>query len=205
MATYVVHPNVVLGIEVIIQDFVIVGLNPSDESLETRIGDHSMLRSGTIIYAGNVIGEHFSTGHHALIRECNVIGSNVSIGSCSIIEHHVTIEDDVRLHSSVFVPEFSVLKRGVWLGPHVVLTNARYPRSKNVKKNLLGPVIEEFAKIGANTTVLPGITIGKNALIGAGSVVTKNIPANAVAVGNPARIIKSISELRDSETGELLY
>ena len=81
------------------------------------------------------------------------------------------------------------------MGPNVVLTNAKYPLSPGVKESLRGPTLKRGAKIGANATILPGVVVGANALIGAGSVVVRDVPDGAVAVGNPARIIKHISEL----------
>ncbi len=196
----IIYKNVSLGRNVTIEEFCIIGKPPaglSDGELETVIGDNALIRSHTIIYAGNKIGENFQTGHQTLIRESNIIGSNVSIGSMSCIEHHITIENNVRIHSQAFVPEYSLLKNNCWIGPNVVLTNAKYPRSKNVKNSLVGAIIGENAKIGANSTILPGISIGNNALIGAGSVVSKDIPENKVAKGNPAVIIKDIQNIKD--------
>ncbi|MCB0329119.1 MAG: N-acetyltransferase [Bdellovibrionales bacterium] len=128
------------------------------------------------------------------MREFNTIGDNVSIGTLSIVEHHVIIEDEVRIHSQAFIPEFSTLKKGAWIGPQVVLTNARYPLSRNSKNELLGPTLEEYSKVGASSTILPGVVIGAYALVGAGSTVTKDVPKNAVVVGNPARCIREIVE-----------
>jgi len=181
-----------------IEDFVIIGKPPDGEedgSLKTVIGINAVIRSHTVIYAGNNIGDNFRTGHHVMIREKNIIGSNVSIGTHSIIEHDIRIGDDVRIHSNVFIPEYSILEDGCWIGPCVVFTNALYPLSKNVKQNLKGPLIKEKAKIGANCTILPGIIIGRNSLVGAGSVVTKNVGDNLVVVGNPAKVINDISNL----------
>ena len=178
--------------------FAIVGMLPRDKEvhkLKSRIGARAIIRSHTVIYAGNVIGDDFQTGHGALVREENEIGNNVSIGSHSIVEHHVKIGNNVRLHSNVFVPEFSILEDDCWLGPNVVVTNARYPRSKNVKAELRGAHIKRGAKIGANATLLPGVVIGENALVGAGAVVTRDVPDGAVVVGNPARVIKNVHEL----------
>ena len=193
-----IYKNVILGSSVSIGEYVIVGEPPmgkGDGELETRIGGESVIRSHTIIYAGNIIGHHFQTGHGAFLRESNKIGQHVSIGTKSIVEHHVVIEDFVRIHSQVFVPEFSVLKKGCWLGPNVVLTNAKYPLSPDVKDNLEGPVIEEGAIIGANSTLLPGVKIGRKAIVGAGSVVTRDVPDYAVVAGNPAKVIKNRTEL----------
>jgi len=130
-----------------------------------------------------------------MLREMNKIGDNVSIGTGTVIEHHVIIMDGVRVHSQAFIPEYSILEKSCWIGPRVVITNAKFPCSPDVKKHLKGATIGEHAIIGANATLLPGITIGKNALIGAGSVVTKNVPQNKVVAGNPAMIIKDISKL----------
>lgn len=159
------------------------------------IGDNALIRSHTVIYGGNVIGDNFQTGHGVLIREENRIGDNVSIGSHSVVEHHVRIGNGVRTHSQVFVPEFTVLEDGCWIGPNVVLTNARYPLSKGAKGSLKGPTIRSRAKIGANATVLPGIVVGANALVGAGAVVVKDVPEGKVVAGNPAKIIKDVAAL----------
>lgn len=195
-----IYDNVKIGKNVVIEEFCIIGKPPKDKKngeLETIIGDNSVIRSGTVIYAGNKIGDNFNTGHNVVIREENDIGNNVSIGTLSCIEHHIKIEEGARLHSQVFIPEFTIIKKNAWIGPNVVVTNARYPRSKNVKSTLNGATIEENAKIGANVTTLPGVKIGKNVLIGSGSVVTKDIDENKVAVGNPAKIIKDIREIED--------
>jgi len=193
-----IFPNVQFGDEPALGDFAIIGEPPRGKKpgeVATRIGARAVIRSHTVVYAGNVIGDDFQTGHGALVREENRIGNDVSIGSHSIVEHHVTVGNGVRIHSNVFVPEFSVLEDDCWLGPNVVVTNARYPRSKNVKENLKGATIKRGAKIGANATLLPGIVIGENALVGAGAVVVADVPAGAVVVGNPARVVKRVAEI----------
>jgi len=198
MTTHKIYGNVALGAGTLVEDFCIVGTPPrgaKDGELPTTIGEDSVIRSHTVIYAGNVIGAHFQTGNKVNIRESNRIGNNVSIGTLSVIEHHVEIADNVRIHTQVFIPEFSMLEEGCWIGPNVVFTNAKYPLSPGVKDSLVGPVIKKGAKIGANSTILPGVVIGENALVGAGSVVAKDVPAGAVVVGNPARVIRQISEL----------
>jgi len=181
-----------------VEDFCLVGVptrRPAPEGSETVIGSGSWIRSHSVIYAGNVIGRQFVTGHKVNIRECNRIGDDVSVGTLSVIEHHVTIGNGVRIHTQAFIPEFSILEDGCWIGPNVVLTNAKYPRSRGVKEMLRGPHIGAGAKIGANATILPGISVGANALIGAGAVVVVDVPVGAVIVGNPGRQINTVERL----------
>ncbi len=197
--TAIIHPGVKLGENCVIEDFVIIGAPPKGSvpgELETVIGDNAIIRSHTVIYAGNRIGNNFQTGNKANIRELNEIGDDVSIGTLSVIEHHVKIGHGVRIHSQVFIPEYCVLEEECWIGPNVVLTNAKYPKSPTAKAELKGVYIMKNAKIGANVTVLPGVTIEENALVGAGSVVIKNIYRDTVAAGNPAKIIKDITNIK---------
>ena len=194
-----IYKNVVLGKGASIDDFVIIGRPPrgkKDGELSTIIGEGAVIRSGTVIYAGNKIGDNFQTGHNVTIRESNAIGGNVSIGSLSCIEHHVKIGDDVRIHSQVFIPEYSILKDRSWIGPNAVFTNAPHPLCPKIKECLKGPLIEEDAKIGANATILPAVKVGKRSLVGAGSVVVKDVPPDSVVAGNPAKVIKRIGELK---------
>lgn len=197
-AQYIIHPNVSLGPDHQIGEFVIIGvpprnLNPGD--LETSIGSNAILRSHTNIYAGNRIGSRFETGHAVMIRELNEIGDDVSVGTHSVIEHHVKIGNRVRIHSGVFIPEYSIVEDDAWIGPRAVLTNATYPLGSGVKSSLRGPHLMTGSKIGANATLLPGVTIGRNALVGAGAVVVSDVPDGKVVVGNPARIVRDVSDL----------
>jgi acetyltransferase-like isoleucine patch superfamily enzyme len=198
MSSYITHKNVAIGEGGVIEDYCIIGAPPRgarDGELETVIGERAVIRCHTVIYAGNTIGHNFQTGNKVNIRESNKIGNNVSIGTLSVVEHHVEIADNVRIHTQAFIPEFSVLEEGCWIGPNVVLTNAKYPLSPGVKDQLAGPVIRKNAKIGANSTILPGVVVGENALVGAGTVVVRDVPAGAVVVGNPSRVIGHITDL----------
>src|SRR5215510_3340400 len=198
MSNYRIYSGVRLGPRSLIEDYCIIGVPPrgaSEGKMETVLGSEAYLRSHTVIYAGNVIGNSFQTGNKVNIRELNRIGDNVSVGTLSVIEHHVEVGNNVRIHSQAFIPEFSILEDDTWIGPNVVLTNAKYPLSRGVKEALKGPWIKRGAKVGANATVLPGVIIGAHALVGAGAVVVKDVPAGVVVVGNPARIIRQIVDL----------
>lgn len=202
------YPGVELGAGTIVEPFVILGSPPRGRQpgdLTLSIGSDGHIRSHTVIYAGTTIGDRFQTGHRAQIRESVVIGDDCSIGSGSVVEFEVRIGNGVRLHTGVFAPEYSILEDGCWLGPRVVLTNARYPGAKRTKETLHGVCIGKQARIGANATILPGRQIGAGALVGAGSVVTRDVEPDWVVAGNPARFICKASELRYSDTGEPVY
>jgi acetyltransferase-like isoleucine patch superfamily enzyme len=194
----ITFPGVTLGDGARVEAFVVLGQPPAGATAPTpqlRIGRNAWLRSHTVIYGGSHMGDNLQTGHGVLVREAATIGDDVSVGSHSVLEHHVTIGDRVRIHSNVFIPEYSTLEEDAWVGPNAVFTNARYPRSPSAKDELAGPHIRSAAKIGANATLLPGVVIGRNALVGAGSVVTRDVPDDAIVVGNPARVIGSVTAL----------
>jgi acetyltransferase-like isoleucine patch superfamily enzyme len=149
------------------------------------IGDHAVLRSGTVIYCDVKIGHHFQCGHTVLIRERTTIGDNTAVGTASVIEGDCTIGNDVRIQSMVFVPTHTAIGNGVFIGPAVVLTNDRYPPTG--KPELKGPVLEDNAVIGANATILPGVRVGTGAAVAAGALVTRDVPSGMIAIGAPAR------------------
>jgi acetyltransferase-like isoleucine patch superfamily enzyme len=188
-----------IGTDSYIFEQVILGF-PSRENMRkqgyqgTIIGDHAVIRTGTIIYSDVRIGNNFSSGHNVLIRENTQIGDNVSLGSGTIIEGRCEIGNDSNLQSLVYIPTLTSIGSHVFIGPNAVLTNDRYP--PNGGSDLKGPNLEDYASIGANVTILPGITIGKGALVAAGSVVTRNVPPKTLAIGAPARIKEIPDEAR---------
>ena len=199
LTTQKLFPNVTLGPKAELGEFVIIGHPPRGAGpgdLRTTIGREAVIRSHTVIYAGNRIGDHFSTGHFVMVRENNVVGHHVSIGTGTVVEHHVEIQDHVRIHSNAFIPEFTVLEEGAWVGPGVVMTNTFHPLCPKAKQCMRGPRLKKGAKVCANVTLLPWITIGEGALVGAGAVVCDDVAPGAVVVGLAGETIKTIAELR---------
>lgn len=191
------YENVNIGSGSEICDHVVLGKPPRGKKageLGLKIGDKAVIREFTIIYAGSRIGNNFQTGHHVVVRENNEIGVYVSVGSGSELGPGNKIGNYIRIHSQCFL-ENVTLGDGVFIAPGVKFGDDPHPYCPRYKECVLGAKIGKNVSIGLNATILPGIKIGNGSLIGAGSVVTKDVPDNVVVVGNPARIIKKVDEL----------
>ncbi|MBO4640656.1 MAG: N-acetyltransferase [Treponema sp.] len=120
------------------------------------------------------------------------IGENCNICSNVLIENKVTVGNNVTVKSGVQLWDGITVEDNVFIGPNATFTNDLFPRSKNTNWKLKKTIIKKGASIGANATILCGITIGENAMIGAGSVVTKEVPSGELWVGNPAKFVRKI-------------
>lgn len=138
------------------------------------------------------IGENTNVWQFVVILSGAKIGSDCNLCAHTLVEGDVIIGDRVTIKSGVFVWDGTRIEDDVFIGPNVTFTNDRIPRSKEYPQEFEGITIKQGASIGANATLLPGIEIGEKAMVGAGAVVTKSVPANAVVVGNPAKIIRYI-------------
>lgn len=150
----------------------------------------------------NNIGSDTNIWQFCVVMPDAVIGSNCNICANVVIENEVRIGDNVTVKSGVQIWDGVTIEDNVFIGPNVTFTNDRYPRSKNSDWKLESILIKAGASIGANSTILPGITIGENAMVGAGSVVTKDIPAGELWIGNPAKKYKDIDMLKFVNGGE---
>ncbi|PSN98864.1 hypothetical protein B9Q11_01705 [Candidatus Marsarchaeota G2 archaeon ECH_B_SAG-F08] len=175
-----VHPSAILG-----------HLSPLLKQKETLvISKNAKIRSGCVLYLGTKIGESLELGHNVVIRERNVIGHHVSIWSNSVVDYGCVIGNNVKIHCNCYIAQYSVIEDNAFLAPGVVLANDLYPGIEESKQRMKGPLIRRGAQIGVNATILPFVEIGEEAIVGAGSVVTKNVPRRSIVVGNPARVIK---------------
>lgn len=157
-----------------------------------RIGDGARIRSGTAIYASVEIGARFETGHNVVIREENRIGDDCAVWNSSTIDYGCVAGHRVKIHCNVYVAQYTILEDDVFLAPGVIIANDPHPLCT---KCMQGPTIRAGARIGVNATLLPHIVIGENALVGAGSVVTRDVPPRAVVAGNPARVVGDVDSL----------
>lgn len=158
------------------------------------------LRSGTTLYDGSVIGRGLQTGHNVVIREDCQLGEDVCIWSNSVVDYGCRIGARVKIHCNCYVAQFTQIADDAFLAPGVTIANDLYPGDARSAAVMRGPAIGPGAQIGVNVTILPYVRIGAGALIGAGSVVTRDIPPNTVAFGNPATPRRHVSDLPAIET-----
>jgi acetyltransferase-like isoleucine patch superfamily enzyme len=166
---------------------------------ETRIGANSIVRSHSVIYEGVTIGEAFQSGHNINVREETVIGTNCSIGTTCYLDPRVTLGNFVRLHTNVIIGEKAVIEDFVWVFPLAIMINDPYPPMGK----LWGAHIRKYALIGVHSTIMPGVEIGENAFVGAGTVVREDVPAERLVVGNPGRDVCSVRDIRDRDGNQV--
>ncbi len=150
----------------------------------TEIGDEATIRGGTTIYTDVQIGDGFVTGHDALVRGNTTIGDDTLVGSHAILDGNLEVGSRVRFQTGVYLPPATTVADDVFFGPHAVVTNDPYPVRET--SEIVGTSVESHASIGANATLLPGVTIGHKSFVAAGAVVTDDVPPETLAVGTPA-------------------
>jgi acetyltransferase-like isoleucine patch superfamily enzyme len=190
--------NARLGPGCIVYDHVLLGLAYRDGAGPMVAGRDCIFRSFTTVYGDVELGDAVKTGHYVLIREHTRIGSFVTIGSGVIVDGTVTLGSYIKLESNVYIPSHTTLGDFVFIGPGTVLTNDRYPLRLRDEYEPIGPILEDHVTIGANATILPGVRIEEGAMIAAGSVVTRDVPAWHLAIGVPARCQPLPDELKQS-------
>jgi len=198
----VIHDNVEIGDNVIIGEYCVIGAPSSPkyydnkeeyESEATKIGSNSFIRPFTLISEGVEIGEHFQCGDKVMMRKGTKIGHHSSVGTLCDLQGKLEIGNYVRLHSNVHLGMLTKIEDYVWIYPFVVATNDPNPPMGN----LIGVTIKEFAQIATGSILFPGVTIGRNAFIGACSVVRKSVDDERVVAGVPAIDRCSVRELKD--------
>jgi acetyltransferase-like isoleucine patch superfamily enzyme len=143
------------------------------------------------------VGVNTRIWQFSIIFKDAVIGDNCNICAHTLVENDVIIGNNVTVKSGVYLWDGIRIKDGAFIGPCVAFSNDKYPRSKQYLDKYPHTIIESNASIGANATILPGIKIGAGSMVGAGAVVTKDVPINAVVIGNPAKIIKYVDGSND--------
>ena len=136
------------------------------------------------------IGDGTRLWQYVVVLEGAQIGRNCNVCSHCFIENDVVIGNFVTIKNGVYLWDGTRIEDNVFIGPNVTFSNDRFPRSKHYPEKFETTVVKRGASIGANATILPGLTLGENCIVGAGAVVTRSVPDHAVVVGNPAKVTK---------------
>lgn len=190
----IIHGNVVIGDETFIGSHCEIGYpahQPADGGT-LIFGKNCHIRSHSIFYEGSTFGDNLITGHRVTVREQTIAGRNLQIGTLGDIQGHCKIGDFVRFHSNVHIGQHSIIKNYVWIFPYVVLTNDPHPPS-NI---LQGVTLEDYVAIATMSIILPGVTVGEGALVGAHSSVSKDVEANVVVAGSPAKFVCETNKIK---------
>ncbi len=202
--TAVVHPGTVLGEGVRVMEHAVVGKQPalSPRSTAKReplpptvIGAGTVVSTGAIVFAGSVVGERCILGDQSCVRERVRIADDVIVGRGALVENDTTIGAMTRIQADAYITAYSTLEDHVFIAPCVVTTNDNYMGRTEKRLALLkGPTIRRGARVGGGAILCPGIEVGEEAFVGAGAVVTRDVPPRVVVVGSPARVLREVPE-----------
>jgi acetyltransferase-like isoleucine patch superfamily enzyme len=208
--TAIVYEGTVLGEGVRVLEHAVVGKQPSLGARSTAkreplpptvIGEGTIVSTGAIVFAGSQIGARCIVGDQSCIRERVSLGDDSILGRGSLIENDTTVGAGSRIQADAYVTAYSTLEEDVFVAPCVVTTNDNFMGRTEKRKELMkGPTIRRGARIGGGAILCPGIEVGEEAFVGAGAVVTKDVPPRMVVVGSPARVLRPVdpAELREN-------
>jgi acetyltransferase-like isoleucine patch superfamily enzyme len=202
--TAIVHPGTVLGEGVKVMENAVVGKQPalSPRSTAKReplpptvIGAGTIVSTGAIVFAGSTIGDRVILGDQSCVRERVTVGDDVVLGRGSLIENDTTVGAMTKIQAEAYITAYSTLEEHVFIAPCVVTTNDNYMGRTEKRHALIkGPTIRRGARVGGGAILCPGIEIGSEAFVGAGAVVTKDVPPRVVVVGSPARVLRDVPD-----------
>ena len=200
--TAIIHPGTVLGDGVKVLEYAVVGKQPILSSRSTAkrdplpptvVGAGTVVSTGAIVFAGSSIGERCILGDQSCIRERVTVADDVVVGRGSLVENDTTIGAMTKIQADAYITAYSTLEDHVFIAPRVVTTNDNYMGRTEKRLGLLkGPTIRRGARIGGGAILCPGIEIGEEAFVGAGAVVTRDVPGGVVVVGSPARVLREV-------------
>jgi acetyltransferase-like isoleucine patch superfamily enzyme len=203
-ASAIVYPGTVLGEGVQVLENAVVGKQPSLSPRSTAkreplpptvIGDGTIVSTGAIVFAGSRIGARVILGDQSCVRERVTVGDDVVIGRGSLVENDTTIGALTKIQADAYITAYSTLEENVFIAPCVVTTNDNFMgRTERRHELIKGPTIRRGARVGGGAIICPGVEIGEEAFVGAGAVVTKDVPPKKVVVGSPARVLRDVPE-----------
>jgi acetyltransferase-like isoleucine patch superfamily enzyme len=201
--TATVYPGTILGAGVKVLENAVVGKQPSLSPRSTarreplppaEIGDGTIVSTGAIVFAGTRIGARVIVGDQACVRERVDVGDDVVIGRGVLVENDTTIGALTKIQAEAYITAYTTLEDNVFIAPCVVTTNDNFMGRTEKRHELIkGPTVRRGARVGGGAIICPGIEVGEEAFVGAGAVVTKDVAPRVLVVGNPARVLRSVS------------
>lgn len=201
-ANVVVHDGCRIGHGCRIGDGAVLGKRPALGARSTAsrgplpglvVGEGCVFSSHAVVFAGSELGPRTIVGDGGLVRERCRLGAECVVGAHAIVENDSVLGARVKLQADAYITAYSLLEDDVFIAPCVVTTNDNYMGRTEKRKALVrGPVIRRGARVGGGAILLPGIEIGEEAFIGAGAVVTRDVPAGTLVVGSPARYLRGV-------------
>jgi acetyltransferase-like isoleucine patch superfamily enzyme len=202
--TATVYPGTVLGEDVKVLEHAVVGKQPTLSPRSTarredlppaELGDGTIVSTGAIVFAGTRLGARVIVGDQACVRERVEVGDDVVIGRGSLVENDTSVGALAKIQAHAYITAYSTLEDEVFIAPCVVTTNDDFMgRTERRHELVKGPTIRRRARVGGGAVLCPGVEIGEEAFVGAGAVVTANVPPRVVVVGNPARVLRDVPE-----------
>jgi acetyltransferase-like isoleucine patch superfamily enzyme len=198
-----VYPGTVLGSDLRLGDGCVIGKPPvlapgssaaGEEPGPARLGDGVAVGAGAVVLAGAELGDGCVIGDQAHVRERTSIGAGSVIGRGASVENDVRIGARVRLQTNAYVTAWSVVEDDVFVAPGVITANDPTAGRRQPGQELRGPTLRRACRIGAGAVLLPGVEVGEEAFVAAGAVVTADVPARAVVMGVPARVVREVAE-----------
>jgi UDP-2-acetamido-3-amino-2,3-dideoxy-glucuronate N-acetyltransferase len=200
----VIHPGVALGAGVVVQDGAVLGKPPAfgSRSRASRsadlpplvVGDGAVICAGAVLVAGAAVGAGCVIGDQVYVRERSAVGRDSVVGRGCSVENDVVIGARVRIQTDAYITAFTSIEDDVFVAPRVVTSNDMTAGRRGAGEPLRGPVLRRACRVGAGAVLLPGVEIGSEAFVGAGAVVTRDVPSRSVVVGSPARHLRSVEE-----------
>jgi len=200
----IVYPGTKLGEGVKVLEHAVVGKQPAlsprstakrEELPPAEIGDGTIVSTGAVVFAGARVGARVILGDQSCVRERVSVADDVVIGRGSLVENDTTIGAMTKIQAEAYITAYSTLEEHVFIAPCVVTTNDNFMgRTERRHELIKGPTIRRGARIGGGAILLPGVEIGEEAYVGAGAVVTKNVEPRMLVVGNPARVMRGVSD-----------
>ena len=200
----IVYEGTVLGEGVKVLEGAVVGKQPTlsprstakrEPLAPTTIGEGTIVSTGAIVFAGSSIGARVILGDQSCVRERVEVGDDVVLGRGSLIENDTTVGARTKIQADAYVTAYSVVEADVFIAPCVVTTNDNWMgRTEKRFGNIKGPTIRRGARVGGGAILCPGVEVGEEAFVGAGAVVTKDVPPRTVVIGNPARVLRAVPD-----------